>query len=77
MSAVAKENVGSPGIGRPVKVLLLLWAVLAARMALALVRHESLAGDLSLPAFALFVLSAVLASRVWQRLFGPGHTPAE
>jgi hypothetical protein len=61
-------------VSKAVMVLLLLWAVLAARITLALVRHESLSGDLSLPACALFAVSAVLASRVWLRFFPPTPT---
>ena len=49
MISVAKKANGS-GVKRALVVLVLLWAVLAARIGLALVRHESLAGDLSLPA---------------------------
>jgi len=68
------EKASSSGVRRALVVLVLLWAVLAARIGLALVRHESLAGDLSLPAFALFVVSAVLGSFVWERASRPAPT---
>ena len=73
MARVAEKENGS-AVSKAVMVLLLLWAVLAARITLALVRHESLSGDLSLPACALFAVSAVLASRVWLRFFPPTPT---
>jgi hypothetical protein len=73
MISVAEKANGS-GVRRTLVVLILLWAVLAARIGLALVRHESLAGDLSLPAFALFVVSAVLGSFAWERATRPAAT---
>jgi len=46
-------------------VLLVLWALLAARIGLALLRGEPLGGDLALPTLALFVSSTILGSRVY------------
>ena len=54
-------------------LLVVVWLGLGVRIALALVRHESLAGDLAVPAFAFFVFSSLLAGQVYGRL---SHQPA-
>lgn len=51
--------------GRVSAVIFLLWLMLAGRVGVAIVRHESFSGDLALPVFALFVLSTLLVNRVW------------
>jgi hypothetical protein len=40
----------------------------AGRIGFAIVRSESLRDDLALPTLALFVLSAVLGSRLWSQI---------
>jgi hypothetical protein len=45
--------------------LVVVWAALAVRIGHAMLRSESLKGDLALPTLALFVTSAILGSRVW------------
>lgn len=50
-------------------VLYSIWAFLALRMAIAVVRHESLRDDmLALPLIAFLVLSAVAGGRIYSRL---------
>jgi hypothetical protein len=44
----------------------LLWSVLAFRIGVALVRAESREDGLALPMVALFVTSALVASRAWR-----------
>lgn len=63
-----RSNPHAPKIPLALALLVVAWLGLAVRMALALVRHESLAGDLALPAFAFFVCSALLAGQVYSRL---------
>lgn len=47
-----------------------VWALLVVRIALAIIRNESINGDLSLPVVGLFVTTALVASRVWLHLQG-------
>lgn len=48
--------------------LAVVWLALGARVVVAWMRHESLAGDLALPAFAFFACSALIASQIYARL---------
>lgn len=61
-----------PSSGIPVAtiVLVVVWLALGAWMAVAVARHESLAGDLAVPAFAFFASTAWVVSRIYAR-FAP------
>jgi len=58
---------GARRASRWLPLLLLLWSVLALRIALAVVRGEPRANGLALPMVALFITSALLGGRVWRR----------
>jgi hypothetical protein len=58
----------APGVSRALIALWLFWGLLAVRVVVALVRHESFRDDLALPTLAFFVSTAVLGSRLWGKL---------
>lgn len=48
-------------------ILVALWVGLALLLTIAVYRGQSVRDELALPAIALFVVSAVLGSRLWAR----------
>ncbi|NOU27355.1 MAG: hypothetical protein HOO96_05545 [Polyangiaceae bacterium] len=64
-STRATVSAARPRISAAPVLLAFLWVLLALRVGLAVHRGEPFSGDASMPAFALFVTTVVLANRVW------------
>lgn len=74
-AAVAPSPRAPAPPARATLVLGVIWLALGARMALAWIGPK-LDGDLTLPGLAFFVITAVLASRLYAFVAKPAPTPA-